>query len=231
MQANMYLTGEYVEKNPTYHAEDSPWKAQQILKIVSKHGLQPASVCEVGCGAGEILSQLQPHFLQETRCYGYEISPRAYALCKQRENERLQFFCQDLLTTETDSFDLLLCIDVFEHVEDYMGFLRKLRQKATYKVFHIPLDLSVQTVLRRTPIIGYRTKLGHLHYFSKETALLTLQDTGYEVLDWFYTPASIDRGKTLKAKLAKLPRKVLALVNADLTVRILGGYSLLVLTK
>jgi len=227
----MYLSGEYVEKNPTYHIEDSPWKAQQILKMVSKRGLQPASVCEIGCGAGEILNQLQPHFSKETRFYGYEISPQAFALCKQKENERLQFFCQDLLTIETNSFDLLLCIDVFEHVEDFMGFLRKLRQKAIYKLFHIPLDMSVQNVLRCTPIVRVRTKSGHLHYFSRETALLALQDTGYEILDWLYTPSSLDRGKTLKAKFAKLPRKIFSLINADLTVRILGGYSLLVLTK
>ena len=228
---NMYQNGGYVEKNPTYHVEDSLWKAQQILKMVSKHNLRPASVCEIGCGAGEILKQLQPHFPKETQFFGYEISPQAFELCKQRQSDTLRFFCQDLLAMETNPFDLLLCIDVFEHVEDYIGFLRKLRQKAIYKLFHIPMDMSVQRVLRCTPIVEGRSQLGHIHYFSKETALLTLQDTGYEVLAWFYTPVIIDRGKTLKRKIAKLPMKIFSLINSDLAVRILGGYSLLVLAK
>ena len=53
--SGMYTSGEYLEKNPHWHAADSPWKAGQILKMIQKNGLHPATVCEVGCGAGEIL--------------------------------------------------------------------------------------------------------------------------------------------------------------------------------
>ena len=228
---NMYLSGEYVEKNPTFHVEDSPWKAKQIQKMVGRHNLRPKSICEIGCGAGEILRELQPNFPNGTSLSGFEISPQAFELCRHKENDELHFFCQDLIATEIAPFDLLLCMDVFEHVEDYMGFLRNLRQKADYKVFHIPLDMSVQTVLRSTPIVEARSRVGHLHYFSKETALLTLRDTGYTVVDWFYTPAGTERGTTLGAKIAKLPRQILSVVNEDLAVRVLGGYSLLVLAR
>lgn len=232
MEKNIYLDGEYIENNPLYHIGDSPWKAQQILNLLNKHNLQPvASVCEVGCGAGEILRQLQSLMPAETIFYGYEISPQAVALCKRQENERLSFYCEDLLSKDTKVFDILLCVDVFEHVEDYMGFLRQLQHKAKYKIFHIPLDMSVQTVLRCTPIVRYRATIGHLHYFMKETALSTLRDTGYDIVDCVYTPGSIDRAKSRKAKLAKLPRKIFSLISPDLTVRIFGGYSLLVLAR
>jgi hypothetical protein len=231
MERNIYLDGQYLLDNPLYHTEDSPWKAQQILKMISKPNIKITSVCEVGCGAGEILRQLQLGMPEDTIFCGYEISPQGFELCKQRENERLVFYGEDLLATDTESFDLLLCIDVFEHVEDYIGFLRKLRKKARYKIFHIPLDMSVQTVLRCAPIIQGRATVGHLHYFMKETALCTLEDAGYEIEDYFYTPARIDGAKTLKAKLAKLPRIVFSLISPDLTARILGGYSLLVLAK
>jgi SAM-dependent methyltransferase len=227
----IYQTGEYVERNPTYHVEDSAWKAGQILRMIEKHDLLPGSVCEVGCGAGEILRQLQSRLPADTQFCGYEISPQAFALCRERANDRLRFFCDDLLTVETAAFDLLLCLDVFEHVEDYFGFLRGLRDRAEHKIFHIPLDLSVQWVWRRRPIMLEREQAGHLHYFTKETALATLQDAGYEVLDWFYTPGAIANPRSVKAKLASLPRRLLSAVNQDLAVRILGGYSLLVLAK
>jgi hypothetical protein len=126
----------------------------------------------------------------------------------------------------------MLCIDVFEHIEDYMGFLRALRPKAKWTIFHIPLNLSSQAVLRGTPILYGRKKLGHLHYFFKDTAIATLTDVGYVVLDHCYTAGAIDRGgSTLKNRLARLPRRFLYSIDPDLAVRALGGYSLLVLTS
>lgn len=50
---------EYLEKNENCHIEDSPWKAEKILSIMNKNGLHPNSIVEIGCGAGEILVQLQ----------------------------------------------------------------------------------------------------------------------------------------------------------------------------
>jgi hypothetical protein len=227
----IYQTGEYVEKNPTYHVEDSAWKAGQVLKLIEKYSLAPRTVCEVGCGAGEILRQLQSRLPADTQFCGYEISPQAFALCRERANERLHFFCEDLIACDSTPFDLLLCLDVFEHVEDYFGFLRGLRGKATHKIFHIPLDLSVQWVWRSGPIMLEREQAGHLHYFTRETALATLRDAGYDVVDWFYTAGAIANPRSVKARLASWPRRLLSTLNQDLVVRVLGGYSLLVLAK
>jgi cyclopropane fatty-acyl-phospholipid synthase-like methyltransferase len=227
----MYQTGEYLEKNPTYHVEDSSWKAEQILRLMKKNQLQPRTVCEVGCGAGEILRQLQTQLPADTEFFGYEISPHAFALCEPRANERLQFKCEDLLTGNTPGFDLLLCIDVFEHVPDYLSFLRDVRAKARYKIFHIPLDMSAQWVMRGRPILRERDQAGHLHYFMKDTALATLRDTGYQVLDTAYTAGAIDHPRSLKAKMASWPRRLMAKVNEDFVARVLGGYSLLVLAE
>lgn len=54
----IYTDGTYFEKNPTWHIEDSAWKANQIQKILSQNKIKPKSICEIGCGAGEILKQL-----------------------------------------------------------------------------------------------------------------------------------------------------------------------------
>jgi NAD dependent epimerase/dehydratase family/Transposase len=65
-------------------------------------------------------------------------------------------------------------------------------QRALYKIFQIPLDLSMQTVLRATPFIRDRQRFGHIHYFTKETALQLLSDLGYNIIDWFYTAVALD---------------------------------------
>jgi 2-polyprenyl-3-methyl-5-hydroxy-6-metoxy-1,4-benzoquinol methylase len=228
----LYKDGTYLELNPTWHVEDSPWKAKQIRKIIERNRLQPKSICEIGCGAGEVTHQLQLLLRGNCSFVGYEISPQAFGLCKKRENPGLQFHLGDLLQEQEAYFDLVLAIDVFEHVEEYFGFLRQLRKKGKYKVFHIPLDLSVQSVLRASPILRFRRTLGHIHYFTKETALAALADTGYEVQDYFYTSHSIDMpARSFKAGLARVPRKILYKVNSGLTVRLFGGFSLMVLAQ
>ena len=228
----IYEDGTYLDNNPSWHEEDSPWKAKQIRNIIEKNSLNPTRICEVGCGAGEILNQLSVQYGKNIKFFGYEISPQAFELCNKKSNANLIFKLSDLLKDNDAYFDIVMAIDVFEHVEDYFGFLRKLREKAEYKIFHIPLDLSVQTVLRSSPIIKGRKSVGHIHYFTKETALETLKDTGYEIIDYFYTGGSLELpNRGWKANLLKIPRKLAFSANKDLAVRLLGGYSLMVLAK
>lgn len=232
MNKEIYQTGEYLTKNPTWHTEDSPWKASNILKIIARNKLKPTTICEIGCGAGEILNQLYQQMQTDVSFTGYEISPQAFELCQTRSKERLQYKLANIIDDGNAFYDTVLAIDIFEHIEDYLGFLRKIKNKGIYKIFHIPLEMSVQMVLRSKPIMRARNEVGHLHYFSKETAIATLKDAGYEIIDHFYTAGMSDLpAKSLKTLLAKLPRKFLFGLNQDLTVRVMGGYSLMVLAK
>lgn len=228
---SIYLNGEYPARNPRWHLEESAWKAVQIRRMLQKNRIAPATVCDVGCGAGEVLSQLQPSLSGECKLYGYDISPQAIDLARSRANERLHFCLADFCAVDGAWFDLLLVLDVFEHVEDHYGFLRRLKAKACYKLFHIPLDISMQTVLRKDGLLKRRFLHDHLHFFSKETALQALQDADYEVLDWFYTARAIELGDALSQRLLRIPRKLCFALHNELTVRMLGGYSLLVLAR
>lgn len=228
---SIYLNGEYLSRNPRWHLEESAWKAVKIQRMLQKNRLSPTTVCDVGCGAGEVLRQLQKSLSDECKLYGYDISPQAIDLAKSRANERLHFSLGDLCSVDGAWFDLVLVLDVFEHVEDYYSFLRRLKAKGRYKIFHIPLDISVQTIFRKNGLLKRRHLHDHLHFFSKETALQALQDAGYEVLDHFYTGRAIELGDAPGQRLLRLPRKLCFAFHQELTVRVLGGYSLLVLTR
>ncbi len=228
---NIYKNGTYLEENPTWHAEDSLWKAEQILHIMSRNDINPKTICEVGCGAGEILHQLYRRLPEDVVFSGYEISPQAFKLCRKKIKDRLKFYLKDILEDTDVYFDVILCIDLFEHIEDYLGFLKKIKEKSDYTVFHIPLDISVNKVLFRR-LIKRREKFGHIHYFTKETALASLKDAGYEIIDYTYThegPVFLEQG--LGAFLLKYVRNLFYLIHKDLTATILGDYSLLVLAK
>jgi 2-polyprenyl-3-methyl-5-hydroxy-6-metoxy-1,4-benzoquinol methylase len=137
---------------------------------------------------------------------------------------------ENLLENDSAFYDIVLAIDVLEHVEDYFGFLRALKSKGDYKIFHIPLDMSVHAVLRKSIFNAQRKGVGHLHYFTKETALETLKDAGYEILDHFFTTACLDmHGQyTLKSRMV---RKMCYTVNKDFAVRLIGGFSFMVLAR
>jgi SAM-dependent methyltransferase len=228
---SVYQDGTYFTKNPTWDEEDSAWKSQHIFNVIRKHHLAFQSVCEVGCGAGEILRQLQHQLPPSVRFTGYEISPQAYSLCKTKENERLSFVLGDFFNLNKSHFDLLLIIDVLEHVEDCYGFLRRLQTHGTYKIFHIPLDIAAWKVLGGY-LMTKRSQYGHIHYFTKETALAMLQDTGYEILDSFYTGFyNGPQRRPFGIFAMDFLRKGVYAMNPDLSVRLFGGFSLMVLAK
>jgi cyclopropane fatty-acyl-phospholipid synthase-like methyltransferase len=227
----IYISNQYADLNPTWHEEDSPWKAAQISKIIDKNRISFSSLCEVGCGTGEILLNLARTYPQ-AKFDGYEVAPHAFQRASPKTTGNVSFHLKDILQEPDVHYDVLVIADVIEHVEDYLSFIKGLRGLARYKIFHIPLDLSVQSVLRGWPITNLRKNVGHLHYFFKDTALASLTDCGYRIVDHAYTASRIELPKqAFSSRLMSLPRKLLFPLYPDLTVRVLGGYSLLVLAE
>ncbi len=233
MLEERYTGTEHLDRIPEWHTEESPWKATNIVSLMQRNRINPKNICEVGCGFGEVLRQLQMRMDKVCEFFGYDISSVALEHAQERANERLHFQLADMTQKEVETpFDLMLVLDVVEHVENYLGFLQQIRSKSVYKVFQIPLDLSAQTVLRRGVLPRLSDTLGHIHYFTKATALKTLQNCGYEILDYTYTSSSNDLPThLLTVKLMRIPRKICAAFNKDLTARALGGYRLLILAK
>lgn len=226
----LYTQGSYLEQNPAWHVEDSAWKARQVLSMLKRNKLSPRRVCDVGCGAGEVLAELAGMLDPGTAFTGYDISPQAIQMAETRAGAQLSFVLGDITKLQTPRFDLLLGMDVVEHVEDPYGFLRSLRPHADLSIFHIPLDMTAHAVARNLIIGTCREPYGHLSYFQKETALATLADAGYEVIDWFYTPSSFAHPPAgSRDRLIRSLRRTLFKAAPDLTQRLLGGWSLLVL--
>lgn len=227
----IYEEATYADNNPTWHEEDSPWKANQIRRIIQENNISHSQICEIGCGVGGILLNLEKMFPDATLT-GYEIAPYAFEKAKVRETERVKFVFGDATKQENASYDVVLVIDVIEHVEDYVSFIKKIKSVGKYKIFHIPLDISVQSVFRKTPIMGQRESVGHIHYFFKDSALATLKDCGYKIIDWRYTASRLELpNQAMSSKVMSVPRKLLYAVSPDFAVRVVGGYSLLVLAE
>lgn len=226
-----YESGDYLANNPTWDEEDSEWKARKVLEVFNRNHLKPKTIVEVGCGAGGILAMLHDA-LPKVQCSGYEIAPDASKFWKKHISRDISFVVGDFLKAETTHFDVLLLLDVIEHVPNPFEFLSALKGRADYFIFHIPLDLSAISVAREKPLLKVRRKVGHIHYFTKGLALSLIEECGYQVIDWSYTGAAFNAPQTSwKSLLARLPRRLTFAINRDFGVRLLGGDTLMVIAK
>lgn len=226
-----YLTRDYYLKNPTWDAGDAPWKAERISRILRGYTAPPSSICEVGCGSGAVLAELRGLY-PEAELFGYDIAPAAAAFWAGHTDKRIQFRVGDFFELNDRHYDLVLLLDVLEHLENPFLFLVNMRRTADLFLFHIPLDLSAVNILRETRILLQRERVGHIHYFTRNLALSLLRDGGYEILHWRYSGAAFHSPqRTAKTKAAAVVRFIFYALNKEFGVRALGGETVFVLAR
>jgi SAM-dependent methyltransferase len=197
----VYVDGGYLSRNPGWHENDAAWKAAQVLSLLGQQSFRPGSIVDIGCGTGGVLEEIADA-LAGTRLVGYDPSAHALEIIQRSDRVELRVGTpQDV----SERYDLLLSLDVFEHVEDYLGFLRSLRPIADLFMFHIPLDISAQSVMRESPLLVGRSTVGHLHYFTRGTALASLETAGFRIVcDRLLFPNDL-KNKCLKRRIASIP--------------------------
>jgi hypothetical protein len=165
---------------------------------------------------------------------GFDISPQAVELANSRSNDRLRFRRGTSFEPKVKPADLLLVLDVLEHVQDYLGFLDALKVNASWVIVHIPLDISVRAVITGSSwMMRMRKQYGHLHYFTRETALACLADAGYQIIDYCYTDDfEISKSvipRTLSGRIGFNLRKLIYWMKPELAASLFSSYNLLIL--
>lgn len=246
-EADFYINGQYLQNNPGWHRDAAFWRATAVQRALQRNQIDPHTVCDVGCGVGEVLRLLQQTMEPGCTFLGYDIAPYAIEQARTHENATLHFKRGDFLQEEHRHFDLLLMIGVLEHFENIFQVLRDLKGKSEYKLFLLPLDVTMTSALRNR-LIEFRRATGHLHFFTKDIALAIFKDLGYEMVDCFYVLPPLDttswreiRGQPLRLlkKLAKvtilglyrLPALLLYAIHQDLAARVFSVWRLLILVK
>ena len=195
-------------------------------------GIIPSSVCEVGCGSGACLAELRSIY-PAAELSGYDIAPDAAQFWANYEALNIQFEVNDVLSMKSLNCEVLMLLDVIEHLADPHAFLFALHGKAKYYVFHIPLDLSAVSVFREAPLLYVRNKVGHIHYFTQRLALSLLDESGYTVIEAGFTQAAFSApSRSWKVLLARPLRwLVYVLFGKERGVRLVGGETLIVVAE
>lgn len=225
-----YMDGAYLAQTGNWHEDDAAWKAGHIRNMIAAAGLAPRSVADIGCGTGGVIARLQPMLPSVVELTGYEIATPAFRMAEARGNDHLRFINGSALDdAAAPVYDLALVLDVFEHVPDYLGFLAGIRRLARSFIFHVPLDISIRSLINEWPMEARRT-VGHIHYFTTPTAKATIEESGYRIERSFHTHAIMHPApKGWKMKLRRWPHKLLFNYDTDLCAKVLGGCALMVL--
>lgn len=226
-----YLSADYLAANPSWDVEDSPWKAGKVYELLNSNQIVPSSIVDVGCGAGNVLVGLRKSY-PDSSLTGYDIAPDAERFWHEPRALGISLMIGDYLDSTVPTQDVLLLLDVIEHLQDPFAFLAKLKGRAKYYVFHFPLDLSAVSVLREVPLLLVRKKVGHGHYFTSGIALALLAECGYKVLEAKFTGASLNAPRRgWRTQLASIPRHIAFAINHNWGARFFGGETLMVLAE
>lgn len=154
------------------------------------------TVLEIGCGGCVMLSKLQTIGYKVT---GIDSSPFAFNEGQKKGIHVIQdFFPSESLR---DKFDLIFHVDVLEHVDDYVGFLKSQYDQLTddgFLVVNVP-DASESIELGDFSLAMHQ----HLNYFSTDSLTSVLESSGFEVL----VAERAGYGGSIYAIAAKNPKK------------------------
>jgi 2-polyprenyl-3-methyl-5-hydroxy-6-metoxy-1,4-benzoquinol methylase len=180
----MTLAGLYASKqHPAYFSS----VRDAVLPLVRQRA---ARVLDLGCGDGATLELLKAKGLAEWSC-GVDIHADALGKAKLRGVDKVIEANLDSLTLPfgPDSLDLILCLDVLEHLVDPWAVLRRVvtcLKPGGAVVASIP---NVQNLRVIGPLMIGRWQYrdcgildqGHLRFFTRSAAIELLRDAGLTV--------------------------------------------------
>lgn len=139
------------------------------IEMDNEKGLE-INYLEIGVGYGALFKRVKAIGI---RCYGVE--PGLWG-----RFEDVYPSLEDLPVTS--GFDIFVCLDVLEHLENPVELLKQLRAIANpgAKLYcHFPNAESLEARLRNSGWPMYRP-YGHLHFFSRQSSVVMLKNSGWE---------------------------------------------------
>jgi predicted GH43/DUF377 family glycosyl hydrolase len=175
--------------NPSYrnlkriHAK---YAAGHLILMLGK-SCNAQSILDFGCGAAFSLSLISKTFNIKKQV-GIDISSRMLKLAKDNlPGAKLILGSEGHLKKFKDKeFDLVILIDIIEHLLSPEKFLKEISRVGKTVVIKIPLEKTWFTMLLRRlsiiPATPRRINRGHLREYSREDFHLLLQKTGFRII-------------------------------------------------
>jgi len=136
---------EEAERLGRWRALGARAKAEHVVALCARAGVQPARVADVGCGDGALLKELGDRRFAPSMT-GFEISHSAAAIAGARAIpgvEGVETFDGTTVPRAAGAFDLAVISHVLEHVPDPVSLLREVARVSRVVVLEVPLEANV----------------------------------------------------------------------------------------
>jgi len=237
MHRDIYRSGAYFEARVHESKGDAPWKSQEVLRVFvpwsAAAGFRVNSLIDVGCGSGDAVAQVcdglraQGHPVKVVK--GYDVSPGIRKVKQTHKN--VQFVQGDFCKSE-ENVDVVMLLDVVEHVIDPLGFLKSVGSHCKVLIIHFPLENHLSAALRNKFARGAPPE--HLLVLDAPAAVNLVAFAGLRIETWAYTLAfksPYQRTRSLPRVFVYPFRYILGLVSPYLLAKTIGGVSLLLVAR
>lgn len=184
---NIYNNGTYQSENPDWHLGHSSTKVKWIKDIIPgslRHSI--SSVLEIGCGRGATLNELKTYLGGDRHFTGIDVSTEAITYARNNF-KGIEFLCTDIFSLRNNNaYDLVLCIDVLEHVYCQDEFIRCAASISKFGIFHVPLGNN----LRNRLLDRWKQqifKFGHVQFYNVGSLINFFTNAGFAIRDYRYT--------------------------------------------
>jgi SAM-dependent methyltransferase len=163
-----------------WRALSAAGKADHVLELCTRGGIQPSSTLEVGCGDGALLCELYNrgfggHFA------GVEITAAAVAIARQRSQiDSVELYDGLHLPVPDGTYDLAILSHVLEHVPDPPALLAEVARASRAVLIEVPLEENISA--KRAPKRDHAKEVGHLQRLSRSAARQIVARAGLSIL-------------------------------------------------
>ncbi|KPL11309.1 hypothetical protein AMJ85_03910 [candidate division BRC1 bacterium SM23_51] len=163
-----------------YSLENTYWwfqgRKEIVFELLRRHTplvTDRLSVLDVGCGTGLVLEGLRPY----ARPVGIDFSRLAMGYCVKRGIERLVCGRVETLPFGDQTFDLLLALDLLEHIDDDAALLREL-----WRVCRPGGHVLISVPAYRFLWSDHDEALHHFRRYTRVSLKQLLRSTDFEVV-------------------------------------------------
>jgi SAM-dependent methyltransferase len=186
--SDAYISGQYWENHPEWLTDHRPLKAKDIvaglLAVIDDSGLKQLKVADVGGGTGGTLVEL----LRLTKEFrpAVTVVPTVFdiasnAIARGKELYPNIEFRREFFDIKSGYFDVILLIDVLEHLENPWELLRVTNAAAPYLIVRQPLLTSLGTFWRNA-YAQQRVGEGHIAHFDYYKFIDMAETCGWNAL-------------------------------------------------